>query len=139
VPIDTPAFEIVGPMLSLATNDATPCHMHIKFTNVRVPESTSYGAKAAALEISQVRLGAQAVSTTCMPLRVGRKHALDLMIERGLSREGLQKRFDLGKNMETISTRQESRSRRCRLMVLKAAKANWMFLGKQRSAHLGSA
>ncbi|WP_286780272.1 acyl-CoA dehydrogenase family protein, partial [Sulfitobacter sp. UBA4523] len=59
----------------------------------------------------------------CMRSIGAAEKALDLMIERGLSREAFGKKIiDLGKNMETIS-RAKIEIEAMRLMVLKAAKA----------------
>ena len=113
VPIDTPGVEIVGPMHG---------HMHIKFTNVRVPESNILWGEGRGFEISQVRLGPGRIHH-CMRSIGAAEKALDLMIERGLSREAFGKKIiDLGKNMETIS-RAKIEIEAMRLMVLKAAKA----------------
>jgi acyl-CoA dehydrogenase len=122
VPIDTPGVEIVGPMHVFGHDDAPHGHMHIKFTNVRVPESNMLWGEGRGFEISQVRLGPGRIHH-CMRSIGAAEKALDLMIERGLSREAFGKKIiDLGKNMETIS-RAKIDIESMRLMVLKAAKA----------------
>ena len=122
VPIDTPGVEIVGPMHVFGHDDAPHGHMHIKFTNVRVPESNILWGEGRGFEISQVRLGPGRIHH-CMRSIGAAEKALDLMIERGLSREAFGKKIiDLGKNMETIS-RSKIEIEAMRLMVLKAAKA----------------
>lgn len=122
VPIDTPGVEIVGPMHVFGHDDAPHGHMHIKFTNVRVPESNMLWGEGRGFEISQVRLGPGRIHH-CMRSIGAAEKALDLMIERGLSREAFGKKIiDLGKNMETIS-RAKIEIEAMRLMVLKAAKA----------------
>jgi acyl-CoA dehydrogenase len=122
VPIDTPGVEIVGPMHVFGHDDAPHGHMHIKFTNVRVPESNILWGEGRGFEISQVRLGPGRIHH-CMRSIGAAEKALDLMIERGLSREAFGKKIiDLGKNMETIS-RAKIEIEAMRLMVLKAAKA----------------
>jgi acyl-CoA dehydrogenase len=122
VPIDTPGVEIVGPMHVFGHDDAPHGHMHIKFTNVRVPESNILWGEGKGFEISQVRLGPGRIHH-CMRSIGAAEKALDLMIERGLSREAFGKKIiDLGKNMETIS-RAKIEIEAMRLMVLKAAKA----------------
>ena len=122
VPIDTPGVEIVGPMHVFGHDDAPHGHMHIKFTNVRVPEENIICGEGKGFEISQVRLGPGRIHH-CMRSIGAAEKALDLMIERGLSREAFGKKIiDLGKNMETIS-RAKIEIEAMRLMVLKAAKA----------------
>ncbi|MEQ6250872.1 acyl-CoA dehydrogenase family protein [Sulfitobacter sp. HNIBRBA3233] len=122
VPIDTPGVEIVGPMHVFGHDDAPHGHMHIKFNNVRVPEENILWGEGRGFEISQVRLGPGRIHH-CMRSIGAAEKALDLMIERGLSREAFGKRIiDLGKNMETIS-RAKIEIEAMRLMVLKAAKA----------------
>ncbi|MEH6646975.1 MAG: acyl-CoA dehydrogenase family protein [Sulfitobacter sp.] len=122
VPIDTPGVEIVGPMHVFGHDDAPHGHMHIKFTNVRVPEANMLWGEGRGFEISQVRLGPGRIHH-CMRSIGSAEKALDLMIERGLSREAFGKKIiDLGKNMETIS-RAKIEIEAMRLMVLKAAKA----------------
>ena len=122
VPIDTPGVEIVGPMHVFGHDDAPHGHMHIKFTNVRVPEENILWGEGKGFEISQVRLGPGRIHH-CMRSIGAAEKALDLMIERGLSREAFGKKIiDLGKNMETIS-RAKIAIEAMRLMVLKAAKA----------------
>ena len=122
VPVDTPGVEIIGPMHVFGHDDAPHGHMHIKFTNVRVPEANMLWGEGRGFEISQVRLGPGRIHH-CMRSIGAAEKALDLMIERGLSREAFGKKIiDLGKNMETIS-RAKIEIEAMRLMVLKAAKA----------------
>jgi len=122
VPIDTPGVEIVGPMHVFGHDDAPHGHMHIKFTNVRVPEENILWGEGKGFEISQVRLGPGRIHHCLRSIGAAEK-ALDLRTERGLSREAFGKKIiDLGKNMETIS-RAKIEIEAMRLMVLKAAKA----------------
>jgi acyl-CoA dehydrogenase len=122
VPIDTPGVEILGPMHVFGHDDAPHGPKHIRFTDVRVPESNMLLGEGRGFEISQVRLGPGRIHH-CMRSIGQAEKALDLMIERGLSREAFGKRIvDLGKNMETIS-RAKIEIESMRLLVLKAAKA----------------
>ncbi|WP_299877765.1 acyl-CoA dehydrogenase family protein [uncultured Sulfitobacter sp.] len=122
VPMDAPGVEILGPMHVFGHDDAPHGHMHIRFTDVRVPESNILWGEGRGFEISQVRLGPGRIHH-CMRSIGQAEKALDLMIERGLEREAFGKKIvALGKNMETIS-RAKIEIEAMRLMVLKAAKA----------------
>ncbi len=122
VPIDTPGVEIVGPMHVFGHDDAPHGHMHIRFTDVRVPQDNILLGEGRGFEISQLRLGPGRIHH-CMRSIGAAERALDLLIERGVSREAFGKRIiDLGKNMETVS-RARIEIEAMRLMVLKAAKA----------------
>ncbi len=122
VPMDHPGVEILGPMHVFGHDDAPHGHMHIKFTDVRVPESNILWGEGRGFEISQVRLGPGRIHH-CMRSIGQAEKALDLMIDRGLSRVAFGKKIvDLGKNMETIS-RAKIEIESMRLLVLKAAKA----------------
>ena len=122
VPMDAPGVEILGPMHVFGHDDAPHGHMHIKLTNVRVPEENILWGEGRGFEISQVRLGPGRIHH-CMRSIGQAEKALDLMIDRGLNRVAFGKKIvDLGKNMETIS-RAKIEIESMRLLVLKAAKA----------------
>ena len=122
VPIDTPGVEILGPMHVFGHDDAPHGHMHIRFTDVRVPEENILLGEGRGFEISQLRLGPGRIHH-CMRSIGQADRALDLMMDRALNREAFGKRLmDLGKNMETLS-RARIDIEAMRLMVLKAAKA----------------
>ena len=122
VPIDQPGVKILGPMTVFGHDDAPHGHMHIKFDNVRVPDSNMLLGEGRGFEISQVRLGPGRIHH-CMRSIGAAEKALDLMIQRGLSREAFGKKIaHLGGNVEIIS-RARIEIESMRLMVLKAAKA----------------
>ncbi len=122
VPIDTPGVDVLGPMHVFGEDDAPHGHMHIRFTDVRVPESNMLLGEGRGFEISQVRLGPGRIHH-CMRSIGQAERALDLMVRRGLSREAFGKKISwLGGNVEIIS-RARIDIEAMRLMVLKAAKA----------------
>jgi acyl-CoA dehydrogenase len=122
VPTDTPGVEILGPMTVFGHDDAPHGHMHIRFTDVRVPKSNVLLGEGRGFEISQLRLGPGRIHH-CMRSIGAAEKALQLMIERGLSREAFGRPIiSLGKNVEWVS-RARIEIEAMRLMVLKAARA----------------
>ena len=122
VPKDTPGVEIVGPMHVFGEDHAPHGHMHIVFNNVRVPKDNMLLGEGRGFEISQVRLGPGRIHH-CMRSIGQAEKALDLLVQRGISREAFGKQLAwLGGNVEIIS-RARIDIEAMRLMVLKAAKA----------------
>src|SRR5918997_6255193 len=122
VPIDAEGVEIVGPMYVFGSDDAPHGHMHIRFNDVRVPRDNVLWGEGRGFEISQVRLGPGRIHH-CMRSIGSAERAIELMVDRGLTREGFGKKLiNLGKNMEVIS-RARIEVEAMRLMVLRAAKA----------------
>ncbi len=122
VPIDTPGVEILGPMHVFGGDDAPHGHMHIRFSDVRVPKDNILLGEGRGFEISQLRLGPGRIHH-CMRSIGSAERAIEMMVDRGLSREGFGKKLiNLGKNMEVVS-RARIEVESMRLMVLRAAKA----------------
>ena len=122
IPKDTPGVEILGAMDVFGNDDAPHGHMHIRFTDVRVPKDNVLLGEGRGFEISQLRLGPGRIHH-CMRSIGTAERAIELMVDRGLSREGFGKKLiNLGKNMEVIS-RARIEVEAMRLMVLRAAKA----------------
>jgi acyl-CoA dehydrogenase len=122
VPMDTPGVEVVGPMLVFGHDDSPHGHMHMRFHDVRVPKENVLLGEGRGFEISQLRLGPGRIHH-CMRSIGAAEKALQLMCERGLSRQAFGKPIiALGKNTEWVSqARIEIEA--MRLMVLRAAKA----------------
>ena len=122
VPMATPGVEIVGAMHVFGSDDAPHGHMHIRFTDVRVPKANILWGEGRGFEISQLRLGPGRIHH-CMRSIGAAERAIEMMIDRGVSREAFgRKLINLGKNMEVLS-RARIEVESMRLMVLRAAKA----------------
>jgi acyl-CoA dehydrogenase len=122
VPIDTPGVDILGPMMVYGESHAPHGHMHIKFTDVRVPKENVLWGEGRGFEISQMRLGPGRIHH-CMRSIGQAEVALELMVKRGATRIAFKKPIiKLGKNLELVS-RARIELNACRLMVLQAAKA----------------
>jgi acyl-CoA dehydrogenase len=122
VPLPYPGVEIVEPMLVFGHDDAPHGHMHLRFTDVRVPRENVLLGEGRGFEISQLRLGPGRIHH-CMRAIGAAEKALELMVRRGLSREAFGKPIiALGKNTELVS-RARIEIEAMRLLVLKAAKA----------------
>ena len=122
VPMDSPGLEILGAMEVYGEDDAPHGHMHLRFTDVRVPASNMLLGEGRGFEISQVRLGPGRIHHTMRSIGAAER-ALELMVRRGLSREAFGKPLArLGKNTEVIA-KARIEIEAMRLMVLRAAKA----------------
>ncbi|MGI8851294.1 MAG: acyl-CoA dehydrogenase family protein [Acidimicrobiales bacterium] len=122
VPMETPGVEVLGPMHVFGEDDAPHGHMHLRFSDVRVPASNMLLGEGRGFEISQMRLGPGRIHHCMRSIGVAER-ALELMVQRGLGREAFGKPLArLGKNPEVIAkARVEIEA--MRLMVLRAAKA----------------
>lgn len=122
VPKDTPGVEILEGMQVFGKDHAPHGHMHIRFTNVRVPKENILLGEGRGFEISQVRLGPGRIHH-CMRSIGKAETALELMVKRSATREAFGKQVaKLGKNLEVIS-RARIEINAMKLAVLQAAKA----------------
>lgn len=118
----TPGIEILRPMQVYGHDDAPHGHMHIKFSDVRVPAENLLLGEGRGFEISQGRLGPGRIHH-CMRAIGQAERALELMCQRSLQREAFGKQIaHLGANYDIIANcRMEIEQ--ARLLCLKAA---WM-------------
>ena len=122
VPLDTEGVNIIGPMHVFGNDDAPHGHMHLKLEDVRVPRENVLLGEGRGFEISQLRLGPGRIHH-CMRSIGSAEKAIEMMVDRGTSREAFGKKLvNLGKNMEVIS-RARIEVEAMRLMVLRAAQA----------------
>lgn len=116
----TPGIEVLRPMHVYGADDAPHGHMHIRFTDVRVPAENMLVGEGRGFEISQGRLGPGRIHH-CMRAIGQAESALELMCKRSLDRQAFGKPLAaLGANYDIIA---EARMEieQARLLCLKAA------------------
>ena len=122
VPAGSDGIEVLRPMLVYGHDDAPHGHMHIRFTDVRVPAENLLLGEGRGFEIAQGRLGPGRIHH-CMRAIGQAEAALELMCRRSLAKEAFGKPLaQLGANYDIIAEcRMEIEM--ARLLCLKAA---WM-------------
>lgn len=116
----TPGIEVLRPMQVFGNDDAPHGHMHLRFTDVRIPTEAVILGEGRGFEVAQGRLGPGRIHH-CMRAVGQAEKALEMMCRRGLSREAFGKPLtELGANYDIIANaRMEIEM--ARLLCLKAA------------------
>ena len=122
VPVDTPGFRVER-MLSVFGYDERPIgHAEVVLENVRVPAENLIAGEGRGFEIAQGRLGPGRIHH-CMRTIGAAERALDLMVERLLTRTAFRKTISEHSVWEQRVAEARINIEMCRLSVLKAA---WM-------------
>lgn len=122
VPAGLSGIEVIRPMQVFGHDDAPHGHMHMRFTDVRIPADALLLGEGRGFEVSQGRLGPGRIHH-CMRAVGQAERALELMCRRAQNRSAFGKKLaQLGANYDIIAEcRMEIEQ--ARLLCLKAA---WM-------------
>ena len=116
----TPGIEKLRAMEVFGDDEAPHGHMHLRFSNVRVPAENMLLGEGRGFEISQGRLGPGRIHHCMRAIGMAEK-ALRLLCERATGREAFGKPLaDLGANFDHIANAR-MQIEQARLLCLKAA------------------
>jgi|TARA_B110000438_G_scaffold4983_1_gene4954 acyl-CoA dehydrogenase len=120
VPMDTEGISILRPMQVYGYDDGYTGHPELLFENVVIPKKNIIGGEGLGFKIAQARLGPGRIHH-CMRAIGMAERALELMINRSLSREAFGKQLaDQGVIQEWIA-KSRIKIEEARLLTLKTA------------------
>ncbi|MCK9931779.1 acyl-CoA dehydrogenase family protein [Frankia sp. Mgl5] len=121
VPSDTPGIEIERNMALFGQDvPGQGTHGLVRFTDVRVPEENVLGGEGQAFAISQTRLGGGRIHHAMRTVSQARR-ALDMMVERALSRETKGSRLSEKQSVQNYLADSYAELTQFRLFVLYVA------------------
>ena len=97
VPFETPGVKNIRPMTIMNIDDAPHGHMHMRFTDVRVPKENMILGEGRGFEVAQGRLGPGRIHHCMRAIGAG-EVAIELMCKRGMD----PNKVAFGKNLAQL-------------------------------------
>lgn len=120
VPMDTEGISIIRPMQVYGYDDGYTGHPELLFENVVVPKENIIGGEGLGFKIAQARLGPGRIHH-CMRAIGMAERALELMINRTLSREAFGKQLSEQGVIQEWIAKSRIKIEEARLLTLKTA------------------